>query len=264
MDAAFYLVAMILIQAAVQLLTLFVCQTHDITPMVYTVVALVGSVATIALFAWRKWTPCTGDYINTRPWGASAWAALLAVGLMIPVAYTGELLGIDLPEDMERLLTGVMGTDLGFFTVGIVAPVAEEMVLRGAVLRRLDEALGHRLRWLSIAVSALLFAVIHGNMAQGIGAFLMGLALGWTYIRTRSVVPGIVMHWTNNILSVLIYRLMPGTAGMTLTEYFGGDMKRVALMIIFSLMIAGAAVYQLNLRLHRPEIRRASEPDTLS
>ena len=252
-DTAFYIIAMIVIMAVVQMITLFVCQTHDITPTIYTVAALISSVATIALFAWRKWTPCTGAYINTRPWGVVAWAALLSVGLMTPVAYVGELMGVAMPDDLERILMGVMGSDLGFVTVGIVAPVAEEMVLRGAVLRRLDEALGHRLRWLSITVSAILFAIIHGNMAQGIGAFLMGLALGWVYVRTRSVVPGIIMHWTNNIISVLIYRLMPGAACMTLNEYFGGDMKRVALMIVCSLMIAGASVYQLNMRLHRPQ-----------
>ncbi len=252
LDSASYLVAFVAIQFAVQLTALFVCQTHDMTPTVTTAVALVSGVAAIALFAWRRWTPCNGSYINTRPWATALWAALLAVGLLTPLAYANEVLGIEMPAEYIKLFNGMMQSDLGFFTVGIVVPVAEEMVFRGAILRRLDEALGHRLRWLSITVTALLFAVVHGNLAQGVGAFIMGLPLGWAYIRTRSIVPGIVMHWTNNSIAVLVYRLMPGTADMTLTEFFGGDMKRVAAMLAFSLMVAGASLFQLNLRLHRP------------
>ena len=227
-DSASYLVAFVAIQFVVQLVAIFVCQTHEITSTVTTVITLVSSVAAIALFAWRKWTPCNGAYIT-------------------------ELLHFDMPDELMKLFTGIMDNDLGFITVGIIAPVAEEMVFRGALLRRLDEALGHRLRWLSIAVTALLFAAVHGNMAQGAGAFLMGLPLGWAYIRTRSIVPGIIMHWTNNTIAVFIYRIMPASADMTLTEYFSGDMKRVALMLLCSLAVAGASLFQLNLRLHRPQ-----------
>ena len=252
-DSASYLVAFVAIQFVVQLVAIFVCQTHEITSTVTTVITLVSSVAAIALFAWRKWTPCNGAYINTRPWGAAVWSVLLAVGLMAPVAYITELLHFDMPDELMKLFTGIMDNDLGFITVGIIAPVAEEMVFRGALLRRLDEALGHRLRWLSIAVTALLFAAVHGNMAQGAGAFLMGLPLGWAYIRTRSIVPGIIMHWTNNTIAVFIYRIMPASADMTLTEYFSGDMKRVALMLLCSLAVAGASLFQLNLRLHHPQ-----------
>lgn len=135
-DSASYLVAFVAIQFVVQLVAIFVCQTHELTSTVTTVITLVSSVAAIALFAWRKWTPCNGAYINTRPWGAAVWSVLLAVGLMAPVAYITELLHFDMPDDLMKLFTGIMDNDLGFITVGIIAPVAEEMVFRGALLRR--------------------------------------------------------------------------------------------------------------------------------
>lgn len=251
LDALFYLLAFAGIQCLVTLVAVLVCQTHDFTPMVTIVVSLVSSAATIGLFAWRKWTPYDGSYINTRPWATLFWVACLAVGCMAPVSFATEELGFRLSPDEERLLGGLMNHDLGFLAVGILAPLAEEMVFRGAILRCLDNVLGARLRWAAIVVSALLFGVVHGNMAQGFGAFVLGIALGWMYLRTGSIVPGVVFHWVNNSIAVFVYRLMPGAADLTLTEFYGGDMKRVAAVLCFSLMVAGAAVYQLNLRLRR-------------
>lgn len=249
LDTAWYLVVFIIIEFGVSAISAFFCQTHDITSTVQIVTALAGSVLTIALFAWRRWSPYSGAYINTRPWFTLFWVACLAVGLMMPVAYATELLHFSAPDDLNKLFAGMMSHDLGFIAIGIVGPLAEEMVFRGAILRTLNEMLGHRLRWVAIAVSALLFAVVHGNMAQGFAAFLLGLALGWMYVRTGSIVPGVVFHWVNNSIVVLVFRLMPGTANMTLTEFYGGDMRRIAATICFSLMIAGAAIYQLHWRL---------------
>ena len=90
-------------------------------------------------------------------------------------------------------------------------------------------------------------------MAQGIGAFLCGLLLGWMYVRTGSIMPGVVFHWVNNSTAVLLYRIMPQAADMQFADFFGGDMKRVALAMLFSLMIFGASLFQLNQRLQKPQ-----------
>ena len=46
------------------------------------------------------------------------------------------------------------------------------------------------------------FRLIHFNPAQSVAGFLMGMLLAWLYYRTRSVVPGILVHVVNNSLSV--------------------------------------------------------------
>ena len=48
-----------------------------------------------------------------------------------------------------------------------------------------------------------------------------------------------------------MYRMYPGADEMTLREFYGGDMTRVWLSVAFSLMIFGAALYQLNMRLKK-------------
>ena len=59
------------------------------------------------------------------------------------------------------------------------------------------------------------------------------------------------MHLTNNSLSYIMERMYPGADDMTLREFYGGDMTRVWLSVAFSLMIFGASLYQLNMRLKK-------------
>jgi len=114
---------------------------------------------------------------------------------------------------------------------------------------------GHR-HWIAIIVSALIFGVVHGNLSQGVHAFIIGLLLGWMYYRTNSIVPGIVLHWINNTLAYIMVRLLPQSSDMKLVELFGGDEKRVWMALVFSLLIFLPSLYQLTIRLKRPEERR--------
>ena len=168
-------------------------------------------------------------------------------------AYITELLHFDMPDELMKLFTGIMDNDLGFITVGILAPVAEEMVFRSppAPSRRGSgppPALAlHRRHGTALRRGARQ----HG--ARTGARFLMGLPLGWAYIRTRSIVPGIIMHWTKQHHRRIHLPHHAASADMTLTEYFSGDMKRVALMLLCSLAVARGIALQLNLRLHRPQ-----------
>lgn len=260
LNTALYLFAFLAIQFAVVFIAYIIDfatnagnATHELSAAATTVATLVSSLLTIALFYWRRWTPCTGEYINQRPWFTLCWVACLAVGVIIPNSLLTEWLGFEMNNNLEQLFEGMMSHRLGFITIGIVVPIAEEFVFRGAILRALNEFMGKRRRWVAIAVSALLFALVHGNLAQGVGAFLIGLALGWMYVRTNSVVPGIVLHWVNNSIAVVLYKIYPESATQNITDLFGGDTVRIALAVLFSLMICGASLYQLNLRLAKPK-----------
>ena len=253
LNVALYLFAFLTIQAITIAVVMLVSQTAGITAGTTTITTLVSSLITIALFYKLRWTPCSGDYINTRPWFTMFWVVCLTIGTIAPLAYLNELLGVELPDTYNEMFKGIMSHKLGFITIGIIAPIAEEYVFRGAILRVLCDMAGKHRQWVAIALSAALFAIVHGNMAQGIGAFLCGLLLGWMYVRTGSIMPGVVFHWVNNSTAVLLYRIMPQAADMKFVDFFGGDMKRVALAMLFSLMIFGASLFQLNLRLHKPQ-----------
>jgi len=73
----------------------------------------------------------------------------------------------------------------------VMAPIVEEMLFRGIILRSF---LHQYDRGYAILGSAVVFGFAHGNMYQFVGATCFGIAAGWLYERTRSLIPGIAMH----------------------------------------------------------------------
>lgn len=212
---------------------------------------VLSSVLTIVLFLRLRWTPVGRDYLRSRPWTALVWTGVATFGTIIPSIWLDEQLALDMPEHVERLLVDIMRQPLGYLFIGILAPVAEEVVFRGAVLRSLLTVMEGRWRWGAIAVSAVIFGAVHGNESQFLHAVLTGVLLGWMYERTRSIVPGLVCHWVNNSLAFLATNLAPGIDDMKLVDLAGGSQLRVVLWIFFSLCIFVPALYQMNRRLKR-------------
>lgn len=249
LDTAWYLAAFLIIQYVCMMAAMIGFQTKAITPMVNIVSTLAASIITIALYGWRRWAPLNSIYLNTRPWFTLFWVVCLTIGASIPLTAALDATGLQLPDVYKQMFKGMMHNDFGFIAVGVLVPIAEEMVFRGAILRRLLDAFDKRWHWAAIVITAALFGIVHLNMAQGINAFVMGLLLGWMYMRTRSIVPGIIFHFANNTMAFFLYRLFPNAADKTLVEFYGGNMTNVLMAVAFSLMIFGAALYQLNFRL---------------
>ena len=212
----------------------------------------IGNVLTIALFVWRRWLPFSRVYLRSRPWAVLLWVALLGLGAILPLEWIYEQLNLTLPIEMEEVLKSMMSNRWGYLALGILAPIAEEMVFRGAILRSLLRYFNERMPWIPIVVSALLFGLVHGNVAQSSNAFLMGLLLGWFYHRTGSIVPGIVLHWINNTVAYVMYQLLPNQADGRLIDLFHGDDKRMYLGLLCSLLIFAPALFQLSFRLKKP------------
>lgn len=206
------------------------------------------SVAVIALFLYLHWAEVSRSYVRSRPWGVLLWCAITAVGAVIPSTWLQEQLP-ELPNLAEQQFDMILRDRWGYFAVGLLAPVCEELVFRGAILRALLSWTPRH--WVAIAISALLFALVHANPAQMPHAFVIGLLLGWLYYRTDSVVPGVVYHWVNNSVAYVLYNLYPDPA-IRLIDILGSQ-RSVAAAVAFSLFILLPALYQLNLWLRKAE-----------
>lgn len=204
----------------------------------------VFSILTMAVFLLAKWSVVSRHWVRTRPWFVLFWCVLAALGAIIPSVWLQEHMP-ELPNIVEGEFDMIMKDRWGYFVVGLLAPLAEEMVFRGAVLRSLLQWKSNP--WIGIVVSALLFAMIHMNPAQMPHAFLIGLLLGWMYWRTDSIVPGVVYHWVNNTVAYVMYNLYPNP-DLTLVELFGSEQK-VLMALGFSLLIFLPSLFQLNQRL---------------
>lgn len=214
---------------------------------------LLFSIAAILLFVKLKWTPISRTYLQSKPWGVFFWAAMLSIGFILPAEFIYERIQLEMSDNMVELFSGIMKQPLGYLILGILAPITEEIVFRGALLRVLLETFGHQKRWIAIVISALIFAVIHGNVAQGTHAFIGGIALGWLYMRTRSVLPGIVLHWVNNSIAYITFNLLPDMSDGKLIDFFHGDERMMYGGLFFSLCIFIPAIFQLSMRMKRAD-----------
>lgn len=89
---------------------------------------------------------------------------------------------------------------LGLLRVGIIAPVVEEGLMRGLLLKWLKGFLP----WpLALILSAGVFALLHFNLTQGLSALVCGLALGALYLYTGSLFCCILAHAAYNFVSYL-------------------------------------------------------------
>ena len=266
LNVLWYLVVFVLIQLGVTYATLFIemalhpqtdadlntsiknLLSNDTTLVL---ISVIGSVLTIALFVWRKWVALSRTYLRSNPWFTLLWVVFLGLGSILPLQWIYEQLNISLSMEMEEMFKSIMGNRWGYLALGILAPLAEEMVFRGAILRTLLNYFNGRMYWVPIIVSALLFGLVHGNMAQLLNAFLIGILLGWMYYRTESIVPGIVLHWVNNTVAYTMYKLMPQMNDGKLIDFFHGNNRLMYMGLACSLLVFIPSLYQLYVRLRK-------------
>ena len=86
-----------------------------------------------------------------------------------------------------------------FLALCVMPAIAEELLFRGAfqgLMRPCGSAA-------AIFAPALLFGVLHLDLAQGLTAFACGVFLGWLAERSGSILPGMLLHLVNNALAFL-------------------------------------------------------------
>ncbi|MCZ6676738.1 MAG: type II CAAX endopeptidase family protein [Candidatus Poribacteria bacterium] len=113
---------------------------------------------------------------------------LLRIFLPAPAWFTNLLL------DLVGAKTSMWGS---IFAVVIVAPLTEELLFRGLVLRGFLRC--YRVPKAVIA-SSILFALLHLNPWQFIGGTVLGALFAWWFIQTRSLIPCLFGHAVSNAL----------------------------------------------------------------
>ncbi len=88
---------------------------------------------------------------------------------------------------------------MNVFTIAIVPALCEELLFRGVILSNLLP-FG---RTVAILGSGLLFGLMHENPLQIFYTSLMGVILGYVYIKTRSYWACVIIHFLNNSVSVV-------------------------------------------------------------
>ena len=119
--------------------------------------------------------------------------AIIQLGL----GYIFEKLGLgyDIIEKVNMYdSSSILSKVLFFIQIAVLPAIFEELYVRGAVFS-FSKKYG---KTFAIFASAILFSVIHLNITQSVFAFLMGILLSLLVVKSKSLIPSMLLHFINN------------------------------------------------------------------
>lgn len=133
-----------------------------------------------------------------------------------------ESLKADTPLDWILLILGVV----------IIASISEEILFRGFLQVTLERK-GDITR--AVILSSVTWTIIHINPYWAIQIFVTGVFVGFLAWRTNSVFPSMIVHGTNNFLSLLLINF---TIENSMDWYFLGEhVSPVVIVIAVGILI---------------------------
>ena len=143
----------------------------------------------------------------------SYWGEILIYAVLILVFFTLYKLlwrkdiseprtATNFKDVLGSLVVGFAGGNaFGTFMIAVIAaPVVEEILFRGIVLRSMRKFIPV---WAAILISSVLFGVYHLNIVQAAYATFMGIAAGILYEKKKNLLFPILVHFANNLITML-------------------------------------------------------------
>jgi membrane protease YdiL (CAAX protease family) len=112
-----------------------------------------------------------------------------------------SLLGLEILRYLDSFERDGYGPMAAVIAICVFPAIFEELSFRGVILTSLQRVLSNREAML---VSALMFAVLHLSVLSLPHLFLLGAILAWLRVRTGSLFPGMLLHFTHNLLCILV------------------------------------------------------------
>ena len=156
----------------------------------------------LLFFPLRRKNPLREFQLQPIPPLAAAGAVSIAPVLYGVVTLVLSLLPAAWMADYAQASAALNDTGLlPFLSVALAAPVVEEVIFRGLIQSRLAHALPG---WPAVVLSALLFALCHGQPVWMGYAFVLGMVLGIMAWRTGSILPSILTHIVFNAIGQVL------------------------------------------------------------
>lgn len=183
-------------------------------------ITFIVSICSLAyiLFQTKKWNISYNEQTIQMTMSKGRWVRYLSITAcfqIITVVLTTILLSVlyllfeeqirsffDLFQfnSLEIVDTPLIVYVLFFINICILAPIWEELLFRGILLRRFT------LKWSpqkSIIISSVIFGIIHLNPINIVFAFALGCVLGYAYLKTKNIVVPMLLHSFSNFLAFL-------------------------------------------------------------
>lgn len=187
--------------------------------------------------------------LSAFPWTIIAVAILATISAQIVL----EPLQNVLPQSdtLNQMMHNVRLQPLAFFMMMVIAaPILEEILFRGIIF---EGFIKNYKPLPAILVSSFLFGLIHGNLPQGLNAFMIGVLYSWVYWNTKSIIPCITLHTINNGLAFFA-SLGYNEADLekTTREWIDNDAIYFGLYF-FAIAILGISVWFLKAKFYSPK-----------
>lgn len=105
-----------------------------------------------------------------------------------------QSMGFGYDVSMPAIPDTEIGRLMYLVILSVLPSIFEEILFRGYILQSLRR-FGD---FYAVLISALIFALFHGNFTQLPNAFVMGVAIAFLAVRTGSLIPGMILHFINN------------------------------------------------------------------
>ena len=167
---------------------------------------------------------------------------LMLSGQLIGMLVNGLIGLIPAMEGKNQNVIANMATEGGLLpkivVFVILAPVFEELFFRKLLISRMRRH-GEKL---AVFTTALMFGLFHGNLSQFFYTFLLGLALGYVYLKTNKMIYTVMLHMLFNFNGSI---LLPGLVSLASD---GTDTKAlrcllIAEIIMFTVAIIGMVIF---------------------
>lgn len=202
---------------------------------------LLGYTASLMFVIWFAWHNMKGNPSGRALYFKRTDGMLYPVLIILTLSFAAVLDPltnlIPMPQVIEELFAMLASKDIStMLMVCIAGPVLEEVLFRGIIL---DGFLSRYKPAKAIFWSSFLFGLFHLNPWQFIPGFLIGILLAWIYLKTRSLIPVILVHLVNNSLSYFTMYIYGSDISSFRDLFSNASDYRIFLLAAASLFVLG-------------------------
>lgn len=204
-----------------------------------------------------------GGYIAKFDGVQILMSLLLIMGIMMTFYHTHlqfgqdaeKIIGVGFTPDMNLSpYSGIFA--LIYIALTVLCPaIFEEMLFRGIVMRGLEQFGSIA----AIVLSAVAFALMHGNFSQLILQFIGGLAIASVVVLTGNWLIGSIMHGFNNLFSIFYGLLLENFVGGLTGEYIRAATDASLILIGVALLMV-SVIYFVKLGFEKKKKELAGKP----
>lgn len=176
-----------------------------LTGLIMAVVFMCGLYLIVLKPKQLKWVA-----IGLKPFPRSDWKVIVGGFLLlfvmnIIILFIMDVMKIGIDNSKTEALkeeSTWFTFSIAFISAAIISPIYEEILYRGFLYK------WFRLRWgkvLGILLSSLIFMIVHIPTYNTLSVnFVSGVILAWTYEKSGSIMPGIIIHGLFNGIAVIL------------------------------------------------------------